>query len=136
MKKLLMISLLLCTTLTNASAATPTTPDNSNNNKKTPLVDFTKPMLLNYSNQIINVYFYSGAIDPKNAPMVVNENTNLNQYRLGTTIQAGRGVNFPSGTKTVQIFYGLNDPITQSVPDISKSYKIVSSADRWAVIQI
>ncbi len=107
-------------------------------NPPIPVADVTKPMLLNYSNEIVTVYFYGSPSNQTTHPASIDDNQCLNPNRLGFVIQPGGGVNFiiPNVAKqirSVQIFYGKIDPITHDIADTTKSWKIIPSADRWSI---
>jgi hypothetical protein len=118
-----------------SSAVTPTT------NPPVPTVDATKPMLLNYSNRRVTVYFYTAAVTTTGSITNIDESSCMNPNHLGFVIQPGGGLNFSmqgvSGTaKSVRVYYGSNDPITTNINNVSKSAKIVPSADHWSIIEL
>lgn len=145
MKKLLIIALVTMLAITGMiqAGAAPTVVSVPLNpaTAPAPTVDFTKPMLLNYSNLQVTVYFYGGSISPTDRNITIDDHACLNPNHLGFVIPAGGGINWSmpevkGQVKFVEIFYGSKDPITVTIDSLTKSYKILPSADKWSLVQL
>jgi hypothetical protein len=101
-------------------------------NPPIPVVDFSKPMILNHSGLPVVVYMHGSDVDNASGTPYLNPATLLNTFGLGIAINPGGGINFLSGTRAISVYHGEKEPVTANVQS-NVSCTIRSSADKWTI---